>query len=150
MSCVGSLSSRFPVCVFVCVNSLPHRLCLNHTSLWGVAFNIAALWWERVFQRVVSPRLKLKPKFSGRNRGSRKRYWEYTQSVRAQLRVASSYPADYYETRALWQTDAGRLLHVRLTVCCLCTRDNRGASDFSSDRFTSSQALRAEVPQLQP
>lgn len=58
------------------------------------------------FSMQFQPRLKLKPKFSGRNGGSRKRYWESTQS-----RVASSYPADYYYTLfcLLWSEPTSQL-----------------------------------------
>ncbi len=44
MSCVGYQSRLFPVCV----NRLPHRLCLGYTPPWGVAFKMAGLWWETV------------------------------------------------------------------------------------------------------
>lgn len=44
MSCVGYQSRLFPVCV----NRLPHRLCLGYTSPWGVAFKTAGHWWEIV------------------------------------------------------------------------------------------------------
>lgn len=45
MSCVGYQSSLFPVCV----NRLPHRLCLGYTPPGGVPFKTAGLWWESVF-----------------------------------------------------------------------------------------------------
>ncbi len=42
MSCVGYQSRLFPVCV----NRLPHRLCLGYTPPRGVAFKMTGLWWE--------------------------------------------------------------------------------------------------------